>query len=105
MDMASRLPEPDWITVCAWCNRVRLDGAWVRDRALVDGAPGTSRVSHGICDGCFDDVIAAARRVRTARLLERAAGSRPPIDGPAPRYPFGADPAVPSMSMEGQERT
>jgi len=37
-------------TVCAWCNRIRINGEWV-----VDDEPDRAElVSHGICESCAE---------------------------------------------------
>lgn len=39
------------IRVCAWCNRINIDGEWIipiYDRSV------TEKVTHGICPDCKD---------------------------------------------------
>jgi len=52
------VPRPDrHVTMCSWCNRIRLDGRW-RDLADAIGearlflTPAASEISHGLCDRC-----------------------------------------------------
>jgi hypothetical protein len=65
-------PGAVWLTMCAWCSRLRIRGRWVaapRTPELID-ASGTRRplVTHGICPSCFDQANADAERHRRSRL-------------------------------------
>ena len=57
-----------WFTVCAWCDSVDVDGAWIElARALELVAPsadGHVQLTHGICPPCFATVSADADRDR-----------------------------------------
>jgi hypothetical protein len=37
------------VTMCAWCRRIRQDGAWV----FAPTAPPQVGTTHGICDDCL----------------------------------------------------
>ena len=41
------------VSVCAWCNRVEIDGEWVRtNRLALAAVDGRSTLSHSICPEC-----------------------------------------------------
>jgi hypothetical protein len=51
------VPGPDLLTLCAWCQRVRLpEGVWARRRVLSESLDyflgDAPRVTHGICPSC-----------------------------------------------------
>jgi hypothetical protein len=57
--------------VCAWCDRIRLDGTWVRPpRAAIDAIEEQLTFSHSICEECAWDVSATSKS--SANRSERA---------------------------------
>ena len=67
-----------FITVCAWCERVRVGGRWlemadaiVRLRTFEWAEP--PDLTHGICEDCFGRLAEA----RTAALPSQAPARRP----------------------------
>jgi hypothetical protein len=56
------------VLMCAWCGRVRMN-EWVEGdeatRVLSDLQE--PRISHGICDPCFEQLTSARRAERAAR--------------------------------------
>lgn len=73
-------PNAVWLTICAWCDRIKVRGRWISDRralAMVDESGSHApNLTHGICPNCFVDVTAHANREREAR--ERADAAKPP---------------------------
>ena len=50
------------LTMCSWCNRVRVEGGWHEVEEAVDRlglfeAPALPGLTHGICRDCADDVM------------------------------------------------
>ena len=62
------LPDAVWITMCAWCTRIRLSGRWVdgeRALRLIElGTWNEPNLTHGICPSCFHAVTREADAVR-----------------------------------------
>jgi hypothetical protein len=54
-------------TLCAWCRRTPVAGAWVALDSLSSEAQSTDLYSHGICPDC----ISEQERLRRAALAER----------------------------------
>lgn len=59
----NRLPGADFVTICAWCNRVRLPAdRWaeveeaVAELNLFGGAP-LPALTHGVCPRCSDEIL------------------------------------------------
>ena len=51
----------DLITMCAWCQRVEIDGKWVlAPRAALAAIDAPNTLSHSICPGCA--VVGAGQR-------------------------------------------
>jgi hypothetical protein len=51
----------DLITMCAWCQRVEIDGEWhLAPRAALTAIDALYTLSHSICPQC--DVVPAAER-------------------------------------------
>ena len=44
----------DFIVLCSYCARRRIDGVWIDSLPPPAGA----LVSHGICETCYDRVMA-----------------------------------------------
>jgi hypothetical protein len=66
-----------FVTVCAWCERVRVGGCWLEmDRAIAQLRtfewPEPPGLTHGICDDCFEQ-LAKARAAEPAPDTSRAA--------------------------------
>jgi hypothetical protein len=56
---------------CAWCGRVRIDGAWfVPSRAVVDAAATRYALTHSICDDCAEAYQPSATESVTERTTE-----------------------------------
>lgn len=59
-------PGAVWLTVCAWCDRVKVHGRWVEgERALeLMKVPAGSEPSltHGICPSCFSAEMSRSAR-------------------------------------------
>jgi hypothetical protein len=71
VDMASQSPEPKvtpspfgstaggmitdagWLSVCAWCDRVRIGDRWL-DLERIAGLAERLNLTHGICPACLD---------------------------------------------------
>jgi hypothetical protein len=64
-------PGAVWLTMCAWCGRLKVRDRWVAVSQPPDviDASGLRRtlISHGICPTCFDEAAAAADRQRSLR--------------------------------------
>jgi hypothetical protein len=64
----SLFPDAVWLTVCAWCTRVKRNGQWGDHETVV--ADGIAHLTHGICPPCLTAVMrqadAARRRRRSA---------------------------------------
>ena len=55
----SAFDDGEIMIVCAWSERVRLDGTWVRPpRAAVDAIDARLTFSHSICEECARGVTA-----------------------------------------------
>jgi hypothetical protein len=68
---AGASPDAVWLTMCAWCDRLKVRDRWVAGSpalAMIDGS-GTHQpqVTHGICPTCFVDAVVKANRDRQAR--------------------------------------
>jgi hypothetical protein len=66
-------PGAVWLTMCAWCGRLKVRGRWIgtsQAPELIDvsDAPEPA-LTHGICPSCFAEVTAKAERHRR-ELLE-----------------------------------
>lgn len=46
------------VRVCAWCDRVELDGRWVEPKTAI----ATDLATHGICPRCFRALLARGGR-------------------------------------------
>jgi hypothetical protein len=59
-----------WLTACAWCERVRIDGDWLGGVTAKALARCVRQVSHGICPACLkavsDQADAQRRRCQAA---------------------------------------
>ncbi|MDX6440711.1 MAG: hypothetical protein QOE43_440 [Gaiellaceae bacterium] len=45
----------DLVTVCAWCDRVQIDGEWLlAPRAAITAIDAEFTLSHSICPECTD---------------------------------------------------
>ena len=43
----------DLLSMCAWCNRVEVDGEWMRtNRIALAAVDGRSTLTHSICPDC-----------------------------------------------------
>ena len=63
-------PGAVWLTMCAWCGRLKAGDRWIDAPASAHGAgsrTGERSLSHGICPSCFDETTAAAERYRLLR--------------------------------------
>jgi hypothetical protein len=60
-------PGAVWLTICAWCARVKARDRWVDSQFALELIGREPRLTHGICPECFDDVTASASRDRRAR--------------------------------------
>jgi hypothetical protein len=41
------------VPICAWCGRVRIDGAWlIHPPAVLAAIDARNALSHSICDAC-----------------------------------------------------
>jgi hypothetical protein len=57
----SAFDDGEIMTVCAWCERVRLDGTWIRPpRAAIDAIDEQLTFSHSICEECAQGVSATS---------------------------------------------
>jgi hypothetical protein len=54
-----------WLTVCAWCKRVKTQGGWADGETAV--ADGADHVTHGICPPCLAAVMRQADAARRRR--------------------------------------
>lgn len=61
LDPAARRSD-EWVTVCAWCKRARIDDLWIeideataRWDAFGDGP--VPRLTHGVCYDCYKNVM------------------------------------------------
>jgi len=45
--------EPEFIVLCSYCHRRRIDGVWLA--ALPP--PAGALVSHGICEECYNKLF------------------------------------------------
>jgi hypothetical protein len=59
-DVEKHAAAPEVIVRCAWCERIKVDDAWIEAdveahalRSTPDAAP---LRSHGICPDCFADL-------------------------------------------------
>jgi hypothetical protein len=64
------------LTACAWCERVKLDGAWVDAGEAISSLrtytlPDPPSFTHGICPDCLVGVEQMSARARSERA-ERA---------------------------------
>jgi hypothetical protein len=63
-------PGAVWLTMCAWCARMKVRDRWVdvpHDLELIDAwGSREPRVTHGICPSCFDETTAMSERNRPA---------------------------------------
>ena len=58
-----------WLTVCAWCNRVRRGGRWVEDG---ESTLAQAHLTHGICPTCLTAALQVAQAARRgAQCRER----------------------------------
>lgn len=59
----------DWLTACAWCDRIRTGDTWVETQAAADTRSARSlRFTHSICPDCFDRLEHVRRmQLRSAR--------------------------------------
>jgi hypothetical protein len=64
-------PGVVWLTMCAWCGRLKVRDRWVAAPPAPDliDLSGTRKhpVTHGICPTCFDQTTAKADRQRARR--------------------------------------
>lgn len=57
IDRQARRDKTRMVSLCAWCNRGKLNGAWmeleelVHELQLFDGHP-VPEIAHGMCDDC-----------------------------------------------------
>jgi hypothetical protein len=67
---AERSPDAVWLTVCGWCERVKVGASWLDvDRALAELrlAPGRElSLTHGICSSCLARVLKDSGRAARA---------------------------------------
>jgi hypothetical protein len=56
------------VLMCAWCGRVRMNG-WVEgnEATRVLSELRERRISHGICDRCFEQLTTVRRAERAER--------------------------------------
>ena len=53
----------EWLTMCSWCRRIMVGEQWkeveeaISDLGLFAGDP-LPTISHGVCPGCYDGVMA-----------------------------------------------
>jgi hypothetical protein len=57
-----RLAAMDLLTLCSWCNRVKVDGEWLEleeaaARLGLFQVPVLPTLTHGICKACIDSVF------------------------------------------------
>jgi hypothetical protein len=68
--LAGSPPGAVWLTVCAWCERIKIHGRWVdAERALElmkVPADGGQSLTHGICPSCL--AVEMRRSDRERRL-------------------------------------
>jgi NMD protein affecting ribosome stability and mRNA decay len=61
---AEASPGAVWLTVCAWCNSVRVQGRWIDAITALQliGPSGSyePQFTHGICPECFDEATPLA---------------------------------------------
>ena len=50
-------PAAVMIVQCAWCGRLKADGAYAGPRRAVAGIIDGHQVSHGICPDCYSHVL------------------------------------------------
>jgi hypothetical protein len=65
-------PGAVWLTMCAWCSRLKVRGRWVsaptQTPYLLDASgTHTPLITHGICPTCFDQANADGEQYRRAR--------------------------------------
>ena len=57
-------PGSVWLTMCAWCGRLKLSGRWIgtpQAPELIDVSDAHEpTLTHGICPSCFAEVTARA---------------------------------------------
>jgi hypothetical protein len=56
-----------YVVICAWCNKVRVDNAWVPIAEYL-AQRHNETTSHGICESCHAREIAAAAATRGQKL-------------------------------------
>jgi hypothetical protein len=66
---AGHSPDVVWLTVCGWCERVKVGARWLEaERALAqfELSPGHEpSLTHGICPSCFAGALKDSGRART----------------------------------------
>ena len=61
----SAFDDGEFITVCAWCKRLQLDGTWVQPpRAAIDAIDERLTFSHSICEDCARGVATTSQAGR-----------------------------------------
>ena len=64
-------PGAVWLTMCAWCHRLRVRDRWIHvphTPDLIDASGNRETVlTHGICPECFEEATAKADRQRRLR--------------------------------------
>jgi hypothetical protein len=59
-DVEKHTAAPEVIVRCAWCERIKVDDAWidadVEAHALRSDPGAVTLRSHGICPDCFADL-------------------------------------------------
>ena len=66
-------PGAVWLTMCAWCHRLRVRDRWIHvphTPDLIDASGNRETVlTHGICPECFEETTAKADRQRRLRKV------------------------------------
>jgi hypothetical protein len=59
-DVENRTPAPEVIVRCAWCERIKVEDAWidadVEAHAFRSTPDAVALRSHGICPDCFAEL-------------------------------------------------
>ena len=69
----SAFDDGEIMIVCAWCDRLQLDGTWVRPpRAAIAAVDAQRAFSHSICEECAQAVAASGAELERRPIRDQA---------------------------------